>query len=70
MKAKVEASRVNLLKREKVEALSTNPKNGQPVDDGNWKYRDTYTAHKKGEVVDVDEITFRNLSKKGSLVAA
>ena len=70
MKAIVESKQVSLLNRTKVPVMSINPKNERPVDEGNWRYEDKYTTHKKGEKVDVDEITFRNLSKKGSLVAA
>lgn len=70
MKAIVEAKQVSLLNRTKVPVMSVNPKNERPVDEGNWRYEDKYTVHRKGDKVEVDDVTFRNLSRKGALVAA
>ena len=67
MKAKVIANKANILNRIKETVLSTNPKTGAQVNDGNWRWKDTYTVAKKGDVVEVDDVSARNLIRKGVL---
>ena len=70
MKAKVLAKFINVLHRSKQPLLSTNPKTGAQIDDGNWQFVSSYTRHATGETVELGEIEFRNLSRKGMVEAA